>query len=517
LEENLRKILFRNTVTSYINLTWRMITTIFITRIILFGLGDELYGFWALLWTIFGYALLLDFGFGTSVQKYTAEATVSKDFEKFNELIAAVVGSYIVMSLFIVLITLAGAYYLEDIFSLTHITNLAYCKKVFVVFGIGVAIVFPSGALSEILMGLKRTDLKNYVLIITFTLNIIGIYLIFKFGYSIMTLTIFTVVINAATNLGMYLIVKKLLPEFRFSLKFFKLSAIKEIGSFSFYSYLLTIATLIIYRTDKMVLGVMIGMNAVAIYQIGTRISDIMEKFSSQFQNSLPAVAASLHKVGDKEKIKWILLRSSRLTVFIGTGIFVILFLQVRQILFLWLKVRDENAVMIAYIMMISVFFVIWFRSTSFKFLQMAGKHRILSFIMVAECIINIVLSIILVRKIGVLGVAVGTLIPNIIISLFIIFPLFTKFSDFTVFYYLKKVYFPAIFITIPSILILLGGTYLVPAYQWGIMRLIIFSCISGLIYLCMGFFFYFNKEEKGKYLDLIPIPIVKKIFSKLI
>lgn len=515
MEENLRKILFRNTLTSYINLSWRMITTIFITRIVLFGLGDSLYGYWALLWTIFGYALLLDFGFGASVQKYTAEATVSKDFKKFNEMIAAVVSSYFIMSIFIIIFTLVGAFYLEDIFSLSHMKDIVYCKKVFIIFGVGIALVFPSGAISEILMGLKRTDLKNYVLIITYTINIVGIFLIFKFEYSIMTLTIFTVSVNAAANLIMYFILKKLLPEFKFSLKYFKFRAIKEIGSFSFFSYLLTIATLIIYRTDKMVLGIMVGMNAVAIYQLGTRISEIMEQFSSQFQNSLPAIAASLHKAGDKEKMKWILLKSIRLTVFIGIGFFIILFLQTRQILNIWLKIQNKDAILIAYIMLISVLLIILFRSTSFKFLQMAGKHKVLAVIMVVESIINIVLSIILVRKLGVVGVAIGTLVPNIIISLFFVFPLFAKFSEFSVFYYIKKVYIPAAVITVPSIVILLYGTYMLSPNEWGIIRLALFSCFSGSIYLLMGYFVYFTNEEKRKYLEVIPIRFVREFLIK--
>ncbi|MCP4179483.1 MAG: oligosaccharide flippase family protein [bacterium] len=515
MEENLRKILFRNTITSYINLSWRMITTIFITRIIFFGLGDELYGYWALLWTIFGYALLLDFGFGASVQKYTAEASVSHDFKKFNEMIAAVVSSYLIMSLFIMLFTLIAAYYLEDIFSLSHMSDIWYCKKVFIIFGLGIALVFPSGALSEILMGLKRTDIKNYVLLITYTINIIGIYLIFRLKYSIMTLTVFTVLINGSANFIIYIILKKLLPEFKFSLKYFKWSAIKEIGSFSFYSYLLTIATLIIYRTDKMVLGVIVGMNAVAIYQIGTRISEIMEQFSSQFQNSLPAVAASLHKTGDKEKIRWILLRSIRLTVFIGTGIFVILFLQTKQILNIWLKVQNNDSILIAYIMLISVLFVILFRSTSFKFLQMAGKHKPLAVIMVIECIVNIVASIILVKTIGVIGVAIGTLVPNIIISVFVVFPMFVKFSNFSLFYYLKKVYFPICIVAIPSIIVLLTGIYLVPPEEWGIIRLAVFSFVSGGIYLLMGYLIYFTKEEKKKYLELIPLEFVRKLLIR--
>ena len=37
------------------------------------NLGDPLYGFWSLLWAVFGYSIIFDFGFVRTVQKYTAE------------------------------------------------------------------------------------------------------------------------------------------------------------------------------------------------------------------------------------------------------------------------------------------------------------------------------------------------------------------------------------------------------------------------------------------------------------
>jgi O-antigen/teichoic acid export membrane protein len=43
------------------------------------------------------------------------------------------------------------------------------------------------------------------------------------------------------------------------------------------------------------------------------------------------------------------------------------------------------------------------------------AKHRPLAFLMLAEAIVNLVLSVVLVQKMGLLGVALGTVIPHLI------------------------------------------------------------------------------------------------------
>lgn len=503
---DLKKILLRNTLTNYIYLFWNMITAVFITRIIFLGLGDELFGYWALLWGIFGYAILLDFGFGKSVQKYTAEVTITKDFKKYNKIISSIICTYGLISLVIIMVSVLCSYFLEYIFSVENLTNLNYCKQVLIVFGVGTALVFPTGFIPEILMGINRSDIKNYICIVTHTFKIVGIYLFFEIGYSIMTLVVITVIMNLIPNIFMLISVRKLLPEFKLSFKHFQIYKVKESGSFSLYAYIYAIAVMILFKTDVLVLGIMLGMNAVAIYQIGTRVSYLLESLTTQFQNTLPAIAASLYKSKDFEKLRWVLLKSSRLTVFISTGTFILFILLTKQILYLWLEIKDSDAVLISYLMLCSVYVMVLFRSTSVKFMQMAGKHKEIAYIYLSECIINIVLSVILVHLIGVIGVVLGTLIPNVIFSLFVIFRMFAKFSNFSLKYYLNKVYLPIIIVVLPTTLLLICANLLKGPYSWNYLDLLTWSLGAGILYLGMGYLVYFSKEEKKKYMGMIPI-----------
>ena len=47
-------------LTNYLRLAIRLLKAVFLTRILLFNLGQDYYGFWTLLWTVFGYILLFE-------------------------------------------------------------------------------------------------------------------------------------------------------------------------------------------------------------------------------------------------------------------------------------------------------------------------------------------------------------------------------------------------------------------------------------------------------------------------
>ena len=517
--DSIRKILLRNTLTNYVVLIWRMITSIFITRFLFLGLGAEHYGFWALLWTIFGYSLLLDFGFGVSVQKFTAEVRVNKDMKEYNSLITAVLCTYLAITSVIIVMTFAAAPFLDTILSMAKNADISYYKTVFIIFGIGAALVFPTGIFPEILVGLNRTDLKNYVLFGTVTANIIGIYTIYILKYSLLALTVFSVSVNMISNLIMIVLVFKNFPGFRISPKFFHWSYVKKLGSFSIFAYIYAISVVIIFRTDRTVLGIMLGMEAVAVYQIGTRLSEMMQQLTTQFQKSLAPVTVTLFKNNEKERFKWVLMRSARITLFVSTLFFIIFFILVKQIMFIWLKVDNPNSIKIAHIMLISIYVTVIFKTPFLKSIQMAGKHKFVAYLSIAEGIVNILLSVYLVHTLKtnpVLGVAYGTIVPGLFFSIFLFFPVAAKFTGIKMSYYITKVFLPIILVVIPPLAILICATKYIPFASWNIFYLAAITGGTTLIYFISGLFFYIKKDEREKFLDALPmkdkIPFLNKL-----
>jgi len=61
--------------------------------------------------------------------------------------------------------------------------------------------------------------------------------------------------------------------------------------------------------------------------------------------------------------------------------------------------------------------------ATAGTLLKAAGRHRLVAFTNVAAAIVNVSLSIALVGRFGLAGVAIGTLVPVFLVSAFVLFP----------------------------------------------------------------------------------------------
>lgn len=503
-DRELKKLILKNTAAGYALTFTSFVTAIFITRILYTELGNVAYGFWALLWSVFSYSILLDFGFGISVQKYTSEVTVTDNFEQYNRLLNTVLGSYALMSLIIVGVTVIVQFFLGSIFRFPEGTDIAYYRKVFILFGLGTALVFPTGAFAEVLRGLKKIYLFNFISIANRLAQFAGIYLIFKLDKGLMTLAVFTLGLNLATNAVMGITILHLLPQVKIGRRWFELSRLKEVCSFSLFAYLIICSNIVIYQTAHIVVGFMLGMYAVAIYHVGTRISGIMVQLATRFQDNLLPIAASLYKANEHQRLQQILIRSNRLIAFIAFILFITLTALAEPILYVWLKVVDRDAVLIAYIMNTALFLDILFKSGSAKVLLMAGNHKFLTVVSLSESVANLVCSIIFIRLCGVIGVALGALLPGIVVTLFVILPVASKFSRIKISTYLRKIYFPLAMISLPSIAILCFSVYRIPVKSWNVVLLFAVSFAAGCAYLVTSYLFFLQREERQKLRNFI-------------
>lgn len=511
MQQSFKKAVFLNTLVNYILVIVTFVTAIFTTRILFLGLGEVAYGFWVLVWSIFGYSLLLDFGFGTSVKKYTAEVVVTKDYTIYNKQVSTVFSTYAFMSLIIILATLIMQAYLQDIFKFPVESNVTYYKKVFIFLGLGVALIFPTGAFQEIINGLNKLYISHIIKIFNRIFTVLGLWFIVKHDYGLVLIAVYSVIINFITNVVMAYVAFGKLPKLKIRLTGFDFSMLKEVISFSFFAYLVMFANMIINKTDQIVLGVMLGVSSVAIYQVGSRISHILDKISGQFQNSLTPIAATLFKDKQYKRLQEILIRSNKLITFIVVLNFIIFTILAKPLLYVWLEITDLQALYVAYLMNISVFLIIVFRSGSSRVLLMTGHHKFLSKVAIAESILNVVFSIIFIKLVGVIGVALGTLLPNFMISVFFIFPAACRFSKVKPYYYFVKIYIPIILNSIIPIIILLFFRSYIAERSWNFGKLAYSASIAGFIYICSGYLFILNTADRQKLKEII-VPAYKKM-----
>src|ERR1041385_5305780 len=98
---------------------------------------------------------------------------------------------------------------------------------------------------------------------------------------------------------------------------------IRETTRFSMYAYIGTVTTVILTRTDQLVLSTTLAVAAVAVYQAGAKVSEMFSNFALQMADTLSPAAAHLHATGDKFSLRQLLVKGTRFTVFLATPMYI--------------------------------------------------------------------------------------------------------------------------------------------------------------------------------------------------
>lgn len=492
--------ILKGTATNYLRVAVKLVKTVMLTRILQYHLGVDFYGYWTLLWAVFGYAMLLELGFGRTMQKYTAEGVDTPErLLSFNRIFSAVLASYLGIALALLAISALLAVNLESIFRLPE-GNTGYYRTVFWVFGIGCAVVFPTGICTEILAGMHKIHWRNWVIILNQLLELAGIWLTFRLGGSLLAIAVFTCANNLFSNIVMAAAIRRRIPGIRFTFSGLSIATFRRIADFSVFSYLMSIAALVIFRTDRVVLGACSGIAAVAVYQFGTRIPELFQYFTGQLTETMGPTASRLYLRGEHEELRRYMLIASKVNVFLGAGALVGAGFLAAPILKAWLDLDSAEVLNITYVMLFSGFLSVAFRDTANVFMQMSGRHRIIAVSVIFEAVFNLGLSLALVFRYHAFGVAIGTLIPNALLALFVMFPLAAGHMKLGLWEYFTRVYLPVIPAALLTALALWGFRHFISEWNWPL--ILTAAAVAGILYPAAAGMLLFTAAERRALLD---------------
>jgi len=506
---DIKNTLIKTTASNYLLLIIKIFASLLLVRIIFLGINNEEYGFWALLWSIFGYSILLDFGFGTAVQKATSETLENKDWGAYNKLISTIFFSYVVLALAIFLVTLFVAFNLENIFSFSSATSIKYYQIIFIIFGVGTTLIFPLGFFREILRGLQEIPLRNNIDLFFLIINFIVIAVSVSLFSSLLLMAIGAILVQFFTNVMMAYYVYKKIPTLKISLSLFCKDKVKEVMGFSLFAYIVMFSNLIIFKTDQIIISMFSSMAMVGFYQIISRVSELFRQFSTQIHDVIGPLSATFFASSNDNKLSLILLQSNQVVAFIATMLFVPSYLFIEELLDLWLNITNIQVILTAKILLISMYVLVVLRSSSVQVLLMCNKHKQLTIVAIIEAAMNLLLSIYLIQYYSIIGVAIGTLIPNVLLAFIYNIPVACKFSKLSVFLYFKNVICKniCIGICVYTLVFYLSEN----SEEISFFLLLLYGFISIVLYCLLYFFIWLDKKQREKIQFLIKKYILNK------
>jgi len=487
--------LIKNTTTNYITVFVRVLQAVFVTRWTVSYLGPDYYGLWALLWSFFSYALLLDFGFGISAQKYTSAEIFNKDISRYNRIISTVFSFHVAMLVLIALGTVCVSFFLGDIIRVHDAEKLAYCRKAFLIFGIGTAFVFPLGMFSEILVGLQKLYLRNYVNTLSKIVEIIGVGLIFFLGGGLMSLVIFTMVATFSTNIIIAFIASKSIKGFKLHYKI-DWETCKEIAGFSGFVYIMSVSRLVLNKSTRLLISIFCGLESVGLYHLASRLSEFCFMGASQYQENVRPMVSNLHARGEFEKLSKMVLGSMVWNSFIALLIMLPSFIFSGQIIEVLFKVSTPEVTYMSRLFIVSMFCSVACRRIPEVYLQMTERHKRTGYVTMAEALSNLVLNIIMLPRFGVAIVLWNSILIRLFYTYIFIVPCMLRSLKINMFVYVLKVYIVPALICLPAIAVAYGvnlfdkelGSFFTMFLGGG-------ACA----FVFMFFAYFFMLEEQGK------------------
>ncbi len=501
---------FKNTVTNYFSMFVRLVQGILVTRWLISHLGEAQYGLWVMLWSFFSYALLLDLGFGVAAQKVTATELYKKDIEKYNHTVSSIFFSHVSMALLILPLTFVGMYYIRELFHLPSDATAEYiyfCREALLLSGLAATVVFPLGVFPEILVGLQKLYLRNYIIIISKVVELAGVITVFALGWGLFKLLFFVMMIMGATQLAMLVAVWKNIPGFRIRFAFDK-EVFKGIFHFSSAVYIISIGRMIWERGMFLLISIFCGLSPVGIFQLGSRIPFLIQQISLPYVENISPISALLHSRNRTMHLARILMRAIRWVNFFAAGATMMVLIYAPRIIMLLFNVDNAEAAFICRLMVLFVYFLLVCRSIPEKFLTMAEEHKYLAKVQSFESIFFIVISIagLLVRPHELIVVG-AMILTKFIGTLGFVIPHLIKRTNMKIRYFVLYSLFE------PALLALMTG--MVCYWQYYLLRgrmheffLLALAGISGvIIYFPALYFMMFDHAEKMR---------VKKLLDKI-
>jgi O-antigen/teichoic acid export membrane protein len=191
-----------------------------------------------------------------------------------------------------------------------------------------------------------------------------------------------------------------------------------KIFSYSFKTFMMFIGQKLIYYSDSIVIGVLLGPAQVTFFVIGASLTEYMRRIVNQMTQMFTPLTSELQARREDDKIREVLTKGTKMSLIIALPISIVFLTMARVSSPCGWSEYGILSGQVLFILTIAHLFSVAQYSTQ-DILQGLNKHQICAVCRFVEAIANLSLSIVLIRYWGIVGVAVGTAVPHLATALF--------------------------------------------------------------------------------------------------
>ena len=413
--------LARNVATTYLARFGIVCSGLFLFPFVTHHVGLSQYGLWLLVNGVTVFFLTADFGMGTSVVRYVAEAHAADDIERMNGVVASTAAFY--LGLAVLAATLfAGCFAVFwGSFNIPAADRGVAAQMVALV-AVGQLLVgLPLGVFRQTLVGLQRMDLVNSIMVGQTVLRVTGVTVAILAGAGILGVVVVEVAAFILVGAVSAVLCHRLQPGLRVRPGRVSMPLLRSMAPYSAQVFVIGIAALAILQTDDAIISLFLPVAAVAIYGGAWRIYQVCRDIAEAVMGAVVPHATRAGAQGRRDVLRDIHVRWTKYSNAVLLAIAVPAIVFAEPVLVLWLGDRFAPAGVVAQILVAGMLLNnVHLVGTGL----LTGIGRISSYAryQVAWAVGNLIVSVALVPWLGLRGVALGSVIPLVALE-----PLFVR------------------------------------------------------------------------------------------
>lgn len=436
---------------SIVSILLNSLIQIFYTPVYIKYLGTSDYGINSLIQVIISYIGLLNLGLGNVIIKYILEYRLQKKYEEE----AALNGVFIIVFSILMLISIIALYYvyrmLPDFFSSKFtLEELLKTRKALLIVGFNLVIGLPMSIFSINIISYEKFFYLKCVNLIKILLVPVISYILMRRGYGLLVIITIPVILNMIIYLSDILIAFKLGMKIKF--KKINIKVLKEIFLYSSFIFLSILVDRVYWGTDKIIIGKYLGSNQVAIYSIANIFIQVYLNFSVALSDVFFPKINILVANKEEKKISNLFLEVGRIQYIILLLICLGFFIFGKEFIIIWLGSEYLEIYRVTLCIMIPLTIPLS-QNIGISIIQAKKMHYFRAIVYSGIAILNIINSIQLVKKYGILGCAIATSFSFILGHIVVMNIYYAKKVKINIFLFWKTIA-KITFIIIPSIII---------------------------------------------------------------
>lgn len=488
-------------VLSYFSITVNTVIQLLYTPLLVRMLGQSDYGLFSLVSSIIGYLTVLDLGFGNAIIVYTAKYRTQERYDELRKLHGMFKVVFYIIGIFSGLLGLV-LYFNVDSFFAKSMTDVEVQKMriMMLILTFNLVVTFSFSLYNSIISAYEKFIYQKALAILNSVLKPMLMIPLLFLGYKSIALCVVITLVNIIVLLSNYIFC-------RYSLKLeikyqgFNFKLFKKIFSYSIWIFLAVIVDKVNWSVDNFILGAVSGTAAVSIYSIASTLNQLFINLSTAISSVLlPKMSKLVANNVSSEQLTDEMIKVGRIQNYVIFLMCSGLILFGKQFITLWVGDGFEESYYVALLLIVPVCFPL-IQNIGLSIMQAMNRFKFRSISNSIMAAFNVIISVILAKKMGATGAAIGSSIALILCNIFIINIYYYKVLKLNVIRFWKNIFKQVIPFIIPIMFIILVMKFIV-LDSW--IGFLFYGSLYTLVYILVAYLFSMNDYERRIVTDLL-------------